>query len=181
MKNLRILPLVLLLLFLFRCDLIDKIKGIDNFEIPVELIGSIPVSVDADDPDNLVNESFTYNASANRDIADNLDCIDSHSITKIWITVSNYIADSDDIVFNGTVIIEGIDLGVNTFTPSDHIIPGGQILEVDLSPAAISTLNQKLIDNFGILSGQVTGSVSDKPISFTINIYIEDTIEGEVC
>jgi hypothetical protein len=183
MKNLRILPLLLFLVLLFRCDLIDEIRGIDDFEIPVELRGSIPVSVEADDPDNLINESFTYNAQTNPDVADNLEYIDSHNITRIWITVSNYVADSDDIVFDGTVLIEGVSInlsGANSFTPSEHVMPGGQILEVDLNPTAVSTLNQKLKDNDGILSGQVTGSVSDKPVSFTINIYIEDTISGEV-
>ncbi len=183
MKNLRILPLALLLSLLFRCDLIDEIRGIDDFEIPVELRGSIPVSVEADDPDNLINESFTYDASINPDVADNLEYIDSHSITRIWITVTNYFAESDDIVFDGTVLIEGVSInlsGANAFTPSDHIMPGGEILEVDLNPTAVSTLNQKLKDNEGILNGQVTGSVSDKPVSFTINIYIEDTISGEV-
>ena len=58
MKNLRILPLVLSLLFLFGCDLIDQIKGLEAIDFDIEIVRSVPVDIDEDDP-LTINETFT--------------------------------------------------------------------------------------------------------------------------
>ena len=175
MKNLRILPLFLALIFLFGCDLIDKIKGLEEIDFDIELFKSIPVAVAADDP-NTINETFTVDAKTNQDVKDYLDKVTEYDIWNIFVDFTDYVGEKG-IVFEGTIKIGPFSAdftGMNAITPSDYADNGG-IIYLDLNQTALDAINAALIAGHK-LDCSINGTVSDKPVSFTINIYIQGTV-----
>jgi hypothetical protein len=179
MKKLRILSLVLSLLFLFGCNLIDQIKGLEEIDFDIELVTSVPVDVDEDDP-LTINETFTLDATTNKDVADNLNKITEYDVWAVYVTFSNYDG-ADDIVFSGTLDIGPFTAdftGDNAVTPSIYADNSGA-LYLDLNTAALELLNAALQAGHK-LNCSVEGTVSGQPVSFTINIYLSGTVYAEI-
>ena len=179
MKNLRILPLILSLIFLLGCDLIDQIKGLEEIDFDIELVKTIPVNIDADDP-KTVNETFTIDAKSNPDIIDFLDDITEYDIWAIFVNFSNYVGEPG-IVFEGTLkvgLFTADFTGMNAIVPSDYADNGGAIY-LDLNQDALEAINSALLAGHK-LDCSIVGTVSDQPVSFIINIYVEGTVYAEV-
>jgi len=179
MKNLRILPLILLILFLFRCDLIDKIKGLEEIDFDIELFKAVPVAVSADDP-LTVSETFTIDAQSNQDVKDYLNEVSEYDIWNIYVNFSDYIGEQG-IVFEGTLMIGPFTAdftGMNAIIPSDYADNGG-VIYLDMNQAALDAINAALLAEHK-LTCSINGTVSDKPVSFTINFYIEGTVYAEI-
>lgn len=179
MKNLRILPLILLLLLLFRCSLIDKIKGLEEIDFDIDLFKAVPISVAADDP-NTISETFTIDAKTNQDVKDYLDKVTEYDIWNIYVDFSDYVGEKG-IVFEGTIKIgpSTADFtGMNAIVPSDYADTGG-ILYLDMNQSALDAINAALLAGH-TLSCSINGTVSDKPVSFTINVYIMGTVYAEI-
>jgi hypothetical protein len=177
MKNLRILPLLLALLFLFGCNLIDKIKGVQEFDFDVELTTSVSVNIDETDP-NSVNETFTLDAKSNPDVVDNLDKITEYDIWTITVSFTDYVGE-EGISFEGTLNVGSYTAdftGMNAVIPSNYLFGGEIYLTLDQSD--LNALNAELMNGHK-LNCSVTGTVSNKPVSFTINFVLFGVIYGE--
>jgi len=178
MKNLRILPLILSLICLLGCDLIDKIKGLEEFDFDIELIKTVPVSIAVDDPSS-VNETFTLDAKSNPDVADNLDKITEYDIWSVYVNFSNYDGEKG-IVFEGMIKVGPFTAdftGMNSIIPSDFADNGG-LIYLDLNQAALEALNAAMMAGHK-LDCSITGTVSGQPVSFIINIYLSGVVYGE--
>jgi hypothetical protein len=179
MKNLRILPLLLLLVLLFRCDLIDEIKGLDEIDFEIELYASRDVNIEEDDPDT-INDTFVISATSNPDVAEYINDITGFEIWDIYIKIPYYKGE-DGIQFIGKVNIGGYDLDFTEepyFVPSELYNSGG-IYYLALNEANLQALNTKLL-NEKKLEGSITGKVSGQPVAFTMDFYIDATVYAEI-
>jgi hypothetical protein len=179
MKNLRILPLLLLLVLLFRCDLIDEIKGLDEIDFEIELYASRDVNIEEDDPDT-INDVFEISATSNADVAEYLNEITAFEIWNIYIKIPFYNGE-DGIQFIGKVNIGGYDLDFTQepyFVPSELYNSGG-IYYLALNEANMQALNKKLMDEKK-LACSIVGKVSGQPVAFTMDFYIDATVYAEI-
>ena len=179
MKNLRILPLLLLLALLFRCDLIDQIQGLYEIDCEIELYASRDVNIEEDDPDT-INDTFVISATSNPDVAEYINDITGFEIWDIYIKIPYYKGE-DGIQFIGKVNIGGYDLDFTEepyFVPSELYNSGG-IYYLSLNEANMQALNQKLFDEKK-LEGSIIGKVSGQPVAFTMDFYIEATVYAEI-
>jgi hypothetical protein len=179
MKNLRILPLILLLLLLFRCDLIDRIKGLEEIDFDIELFKTVPVDVDEDDP-LTISKTFTIDAKSNDDVKEYLDKITEYDVWNIFVNFSEYVGEKG-IVFEVVFKIGPFTAdftGMNAIVPSDNADTGG-IIYLDMNQAALDAINAALLAGH-TLECSMNGTVSDKPVSFIVNIYIQGTVYAEI-
>ncbi len=179
MKNLRILPILLLLLLLFRCDLIDEIKGLDEIDFEIELYASRDVNIEEDDPDT-INDTFVISATSNPDVAEYINDITEFDIWNIYIKIPFYQGE-DGIQFIGKINIGGFEAD---FTEEPYFVPSnlynaGSIYYLSLNEANLQALNTKLL-NEKKLEGSITGKVSGQPVAFTMDFYIEATVYAEI-
>ena len=70
-----------------------------------------------------------------------------------------------------------VNIPLTTFQPS--LYTGGNSLEVTLNSGALLILNEAMTERWAI-QGTVSGTVSDKPVSFTIVVWVEVVAEAEV-
>ena len=167
MKSPRILPFLLSLLFLFGCDLIDKIRNLE-IEIDTEVWKTIPVDITEEDDAN-INEPFTIDATSDPDIQEYQSKIKSFDVKEIYIRFLNYFDEvNGDITFNGTITIGNVYINVNE-KPSEYL---GRVMVVTPDQMALDMLNADLNQD-NKLEGSIVGTVSGKPVSFTMEIYIE--------
>lgn len=178
MKNLRLLPLVIALMTFISCDLIDQIKDASTIDIETEVIKKIPVAVAEDDEDNLVDHSFYILAEDNADIRDYLADVNSIDVRRVYLTVEQYVGD-ESITFTGSIsMVNGlVNIPLTTVQPS--LYTGMNALELTLNNAALLILNEAMTENWAI-DGIISGTVSDKPVSFTIVIWVAVIAEAEV-
>jgi len=178
MKKLRLLPLAIALIAIIGCDLIDKVNDAKTIDIPTEVFRKIPVAVAEDDEGKLVNEPFYILAEDNPDIADYLADVNAITVQRVYLTVEDYLGDPG-ITFTGSVSMENgmVNIPLTTFQPS--LYTGGNSLEVTLNSGALLILNEAMTERWAI-QGTVSGTVSDKPVSFTIVVWVEVVAEAEV-
>ena len=179
MKNLRILPLVLSLLFLFGCGLIDELKNLQEVDFDIELYASKDVDIGPDDSME-ITEQFTIDANSNADVRDYINDIVEYDIWNIYIKIPVYVGE-DDILFEGTITLgnytESFN-GQNALNPSVLYHTQG-IMYLNLNQAALTSINQTLLSTHK-LEGSIIGTVSGKPVAFTLDFYIEGTIYAEI-
>ena len=179
MKSPKILPLLLAILFIYGCGLIDEIRGLQEIDFDIELYASRQVDISEDDPLE-VAEYFTVDAKSNTDVADYINDIVEYDIWNIYIMVPYYEGEND-ILFDGTITIDGFSqsfTGTNAFNPSALYNSQG-ILYLNLNENALTTINTALINDHSV-ECSIVGTVSDKPVAFTLDFYIEGTVYAEI-
>ena len=178
MKKLRLLPLAIALIAIIGCDLIDKVKDASTIPIDAEIFRRIYVNISENDDDKLVDEPFQILAQDNPDIAEYLADINTIDVNRVYITIEDYQGDPS-ITFTGSIsMVNGrVNIPLTTVQPSEYT--GMKVLELTLSNASLLILNEAMTENWAI-SGNISGTVSDKPVSFTIVIWVEVTAEAEV-
>ena len=179
MKNLRILPLLLTFIFLGGCGLIDELQGLQEIDFDIELYASKDVDIGPDDSSE-IDEPIIIDGTTNADIAEYINDIVEYDIWNIYIMVPEYKGE-DDILFEGTIKIGDYSedfYGMNALNPS-MLYNTQSYLYLSLNQAALTSLNQTLIDTHK-LTGSVVGTVSGKPVAFTLDFYIEATVYAEI-
>ena len=123
MKNLRILPLVLSFLFLFGCDLIDKIKGLETIEIPVVLSTDYPVYISETDPldFNITDYLTTEN---NPDLVEYINDVEGYDLISATLVVSMWTLGDESITFSGTATLGPYEESITNVNPYDYYISG---------------------------------------------------------
>jgi hypothetical protein len=172
MKNLRILPFLLSLLFLFGCDLIDKIRGLETFEVDFDQCINRPVNISETDPDN-IDEIYTISASNNPDLVDYLNDIEGWDVVYAYLQVFNFIGD-EETSFSGTVSLGDY---VEPFTDiKPYEWSDGRMIYLDLDNEALAEINEDLNNDNKVIA-RITGTVSHQPVSFDVYFCIQAIVE----
>lgn len=173
MKKLRILPLLMSILLLSGCDLIDKIKGLETFDVDFDACYTIPVNISEQDPSKVVNEQFTINAADNPDLVDYLSNIENWDIYIVYVQVQ-WISGNQDVSFSGTVNVGSYSEDFTDIKPFEWA--DGRYIYLDLDEAVLKNLNEDMQKDNKI-EGSVTGTVSDQPVNFIIYLCVEAVVE----
>jgi len=179
MKNLRIIPpfvilltLVLLLPTQFGCDLIDKIKGLETFEVDFDQCIDRTVDIAQDDPDN-IHETFTISAEDNYDLVEYLSNIEGWDVIVAYLQVS-WINGDPETTFSGTVTLGNYTQTFTDIKPYEW--SDGRLVYLNLDNAALTALNEDL-NNDNKIVGTISGKVSHQPVRFVVYLCIEAVVE----
>jgi len=182
MKNLRILPplvmvltLVLLLPSQMGCDLIDKIKGLETFDVDVTVSDYITVDLGEND-DTKVFEQVTINPKTHPDLVDYINDISSMELVEAYVTTTQWFNGSQDITFTGTVSLGPVGESYTDIRPADYL--GGAIMYLNLDQSDLDDINADLNADKEIVA-KVDGFVSAVPVSFELKITVVMVVEVE--
>jgi hypothetical protein len=173
MKNLRILPLVLSLLFLFGCDLIDKIKGLETFEIEATISDYWTVDISEED-DTKIFDNRTLTSKSDPEIFDHLSNISGYELVSAYILTTSWNTVETDISFTGTVKLGQVTKSVSNLRPYDYMTTPYYL---DLTQADLDLISEDLKDHE--IEASIDGFVSDKPVNFVIKVSMDMIVEIE--
>ena len=176
MKNLRLLPLIFALLFFTGCDLIDKIKGLETFEIAAALNGEYPVHVSETDPLS-IDTTFDISSKSHPDIAEYINDVQGYDLITATLMITNWIEGDEDIVFNGSVTLGPVTEIVENLNPYTFYMDGNAYY-LSLDSDDLQQINEDFNADDKI-SVRVNGTVSDKPIHFIIKLTLDLNVEVE--
>ena len=174
MKNLRILSLLFLLLILFRCDLIDKIKGLETIEIPVVLSTNYPVDISENDPlDYSITDYLT--TENDPDLTDYISDVEGYDLISATLSVSSWIEGDENITFSGTATLGPYVETITNLNPYDYFINGTEYY-LQLDNDDLQAINDDLnADNQ--IKFSIAGTASGKPVNFIITATLDMNVE----
>lgn len=151
------------------CNLFEDLKTV-NFDQTFSHSESINIS--EEDP-LTINEEFIVSATTNYKVEQYKDKIKSYTVKKISYQILNYNGDPA-ITMSGT-----IEFGAVSASIDELYLTNDSEIELDLDPSDLAEVAQDL-ENGNEVAGSIVGSVSDKPVSFTLKLIFEISFEAEV-
>jgi hypothetical protein len=163
MKNFRFFILFLIAGLIQSCDQLNDITTVD---LNGNIRQSYNVNITAEDP-TTVAEVFTVDASDNAEMAKYLEKIEKYTIKSISYVIKNY-SGAAGITFTGNMNFGSITTDI-TNLDLQAASTESTVFNVDIDQAALDAISADLLDGNSI-SGEFEGTVSDKPVSFTIDM-----------
>jgi hypothetical protein len=157
------------------CDLIDKIKGLETFDVDVTISDTIPVDIGEED-DTKVYKSITLTPKTHPDIIDRINDISGMELVRATITTLTYSGD-EEISFTGKVSLGSVEKEFTGIQPSAYQYGVEYVL--DLTQADLETINDDLNGNDKSITAIVDGYVSGKPVNFVLQLTLDLIVEIE--
>lgn len=160
--------LIILLLSLLNCDEVDKLTEFnvkDNFEKTIK----VSVTEISEGETVSISQSVTIDLSSNKEINDNKNLIQSVNIESITFEIQNFVgADSTtlnnvSLAFNNTSIAVA-DITLKSADDSNTIYAIGTASDY----SAIANI----LKNNTAVTANISGSVSETPVSFDVKINL---------
>jgi hypothetical protein len=164
----------LLSFFLFYgCDSLNEIKTID---LDTTIKHSVPVNIAETDPSS-VEEDFSVDASSNSEVSKYLDKIQEYTVNKITYKIKNY-SGAAGILLDGQAKFGSNVADISNLNLSEAA-GAGTVFEFDLDQNALKAIANDL-ENGNEISGSLEGTVSGKPVSFTVEFEFDISLKAEV-
>ena len=173
MKNLSYPVVILFLLFTQACD---KVNDLNTIDLNSDLEKSYTANITDSDP-LTVNETFNVEAGNDDKIKKYIDHIQDYTVNKVTYKISDY-SGASGILLNGNLNIGSVSVAV-TDLDLQAASTSGTVYDLQLSQADLDAIAADFKDGNSI-SGSLQGSVSDKPVTFTVTISISVTVKAQV-
>jgi len=151
------------------CNLFEDLKTVN---LNTSFSHSEEISISDMDPSS-INKEFTVSATSDSEIEKYKDKIQSYTVKKISYQILNYVGDPG-ITMSGTIEFGAVSASINNLDLSDETLT-----DLDLDPSDLAEVAQELEDGNDV-SGAIVGSVSEKPVDFTLKLVFEVAFEAEV-
>ena len=105
------------------------------------------------------------------------DKIKSYSVNSITLQILNYVGD-DGITLTGTLEFGNVIVEINNLDLS-ALDQSGEEMELNIPMDDLAEVAQEL-EGGNDVSGSIEGTVSDKPVSFTLKLNFDVSLEAQV-
>ena len=156
-----------------KCSLFDELGTIN---LDSTFSHSEDVSISENDP-STISEDFTVSATTDSEINRYKDKIKSYSVNSITLQILNY-EGVDGITMRGTLEFGNVIVEINNLDLS-ALDQSGEEMELNIPMDDLAEVAQEL-EGGNDVSGSIEGTVSDKPVSFTLKLNFDVSLEAEV-
>jgi len=168
-----------IILFLSIAAISYSCNDLLKFDINHTFEGATDVNLSENDSPDF-DETILIDATSNSDVAENLSRISEYTVNKLEFSISDYVAGNDTVNANIEISFSSNGSQIGEVITSDNIPLGqlsasGQKVDVPVSSASITAIQQALIDNNKVTI-HFNGSVSEVPVSFTAHFFLTLTI-----
>ncbi|WP_136480027.1 hypothetical protein [Cognatitamlana onchidii] len=161
--------LIILLLNVFSCDEIDKLTEFDvNDSFAYTII--VSESTDSEGTPVSISESITINLTDNQDIDDNLDLIQSVAVNSITFEIDNFEGAELTTLSNVLLTFDSVTLRL-----ADTDLKAADDSNTSYMVGTASDYDNiaNLLKNNKSVTAQISGTISETPVSFDINIKVD--------
>ncbi len=176
MKNLRLMVILLLIGGIQGCN---KVKDVSTVDINGDLQKTITVTITENDT-TAVSEQFSVDASSNAEIQKYLKNVKQYQVKKITYKISDYTGSTkvDPVILNGTLNFGTVSAAITDLNLQSASTSGNEI-DSGLTQDDLNTLATDM-ENGNSLSGDLEGSVSGKPVTFTVTFTVSIVMTANV-
>jgi len=157
------------LFMMAKCDLFEEL-GTVNLNATVS--HSEPISISEMDPVT-IDKDFTVNATSNSEVEKYKEKIKSYTVKKISYQILNYVGEPG-ITMSGAVEFGAINAKLDQVDLSDETVTDLGLDPDDLAEVAAD------LEGGNTVSGSIAGTVSGKPVDFTLKLIFDIGFEAEV-
>ncbi len=177
MKNLRFLAIILL--FAGGIQGCKKIKDVSTVDINGDLQKSFTVNITESDT-TAVSEQFSVDASSNTEINKYLNNVKQYQVKKVTYKITNYTGstDVDPVILNGTLDFGTVSASITNLNLQSASTSGTDY-DTGLTQDDLNTLATEMKSG-NSLSGDLKGSVSGKPVTFTVVVTVSIVMTANV-
>jgi len=167
----RVFLLTLTIAALYSCDKLLDFAINHTFEDSYEV--NLPA-----DSDTTYSQSFTFDASDNQEIEDNIDHLNGYSLKSLKLSISDYVG-GDDVDGSFSFSFKnaaGNTIGDGVTTVTLENLAGwsssGDKTDVPLTQGTIDAVQNELAANNAV-TVMIAGSVTEVPVQFTAHVFLE--------
>ena len=130
------------------------------------------------DSDTTYSQSFTFDATSNSEIADNLDQLNGYSLKSLKLSISDY-EGGDDV--DGSFSFSFKNAAGNTIGDAVSTVTlenlaawssSGEKTDIPLTQGTIDAVQSELASNNAV-TVMITESVTEVPVQFTAHVFLE--------
>jgi len=159
----------------YSCDKLTEFLVNHTFE------DSFPVDLPADGP-TTYGEEFSFDATDNQEVADNINSLSGYTVSSLKFSISEFVPDTGIVSGFFSFYFKnssGSQIGDMTTLSVDNLFAlsaSGDEVDVPLTQGTIDAV-QSEFGSTNKVKAVVSGSVSEVPVNFIVNVFLEIEIK----